>query len=269
MAAHPYLRRRVLTPLCDGVVDVYGDHCITCVGGGDRTKRHNLLGNSTFHMCAAVGLNPELEKPGLLRPRPLLGSLGEDGRQPGGPLGPEGRRPADVYLPRWRGGTPAALDFAATSGLRTELLLDSAADPTSAVVQYEGYKETFLDTKAHCLSEGITFIPMIVDACGGGWGPQACRVWTELAKTTALATGELPSTEAMRVLQSLSLILRRENARAVLRRSPEMESSLSQIAPAGVCDSAVCAYACVWMWVRLWGWVGVRSRACGVWVWHQ
>ena len=56
-------------------------------------------------------------------------------------------------------------------------------------------------------------------ACGGGWGPQACAVWKELAKTTALATGELASSVSMRLSQSLSLVLRRENARAVLRRA--------------------------------------------------
>jgi len=76
-----------------------------------------------------------------------------------------------------------------------------------------------LNTKSACAADGITFIPMVVDACGGGWGPQACAVWKELAKTTALATGELASSVSMRLSQTLSLVLRRENARSVLRRA--------------------------------------------------
>ena len=48
----------------------------------------------------------------------------------------------------------------------------------------------------------------------------AHKVWSELAKTKALLTGESHSTVANRLLQSLGLILHRENARAILRRFP-------------------------------------------------
>ena len=99
------------------------------------------------------------------------------------------------------------------------MLSESAADPTAALIAYKGFKEGHLNTKTACAANGITFIAMVVDACGGGWGPQACAVWKELAKTTALATGEVASSVSMRLSQSLSLVLRRENARAVLRRA--------------------------------------------------
>ena len=61
---------------------------------------------------------------------------------------------------------------------------------------------------------------MIMEASGGGWGKQARRVWSELAKKHALATGELTSDKESGVLlmQRLSIILHRENARSVLRR---------------------------------------------------
>ena len=45
------------------------------------------------------------------------------------------------------------------------------------------------------------------------------KVWSELAKTKALCTGESESTVAEQLYQSLGLILHRENARAILRRS--------------------------------------------------
>ena len=95
---------------------------------------------------------------------------------------------------------------------------ESARDPASATRRYEDFKCSHLDTKEACQAEGITFVPMVVEAVGGGWGSEACTVWTELAKTSALASGELPSCAAVHLLQSLSITLHRENARAVLRR---------------------------------------------------
>ena len=83
------------------MVDTHGDHCLSCPGGGDRTKRHNFVRNCSFNFCADAGLNPEAEKPGLLMPRPNQGVLAEDGRrQQEGALGAAARRPADIYLPR-------------------------------------------------------------------------------------------------------------------------------------------------------------------------
>eukprot|EP00660_Eupelagonema_oceanica_P019327 gene19327-biopygen20047 len=75
------LQRRLRLPIfaasqycafCDGVVDVFADHALVCSGGGDRTVRHNLLRNAAFRVAHAAGLRPELEKPGLLRPRPCV-----------------------------------------------------------------------------------------------------------------------------------------------------------------------------------------------------
>ena len=61
---------------------------------------------------------------------------------------------------------------------------------------------------------------MIVEAVGGGWGKMARCVWSELAKTYALASGELATenTCATMLQQRLSMTLHRENARACLRR---------------------------------------------------
>ena len=150
-------------PFCDEVVDRHGDHCLTCSCGGDRTKRHNLIRNEVFHFCNSAGLNPELERPGILQPRMLTGSTQENGQNRD--LN-ENRRPADVYLPRWRRGTPAALDFAVTSGLRSDLVHRSAHDGSAATKMYENLKRSHLDTEASCREEGITFIPIICEADG-------------------------------------------------------------------------------------------------------
>ena len=62
--------------------------------------RHNAVRNYVFKVALTAGLRPELERPGLLLPM-----LPEESAS-------ERRRPADVYLPSWVTGCPAALYFA-------------------------------------------------------------------------------------------------------------------------------------------------------------
>ena len=79
-----------------------------------------------------------------------------------------------------------------------------------------------MNTETLCQENGITFLPIICEADGGGWGPTAHKVWSELAKHKALASGEQISTIVSQLLQSLGLLLHRENARAILRRAPRL-----------------------------------------------
>ena len=59
----------------------------------------------------------------------------------------------------------------------------------------------------------------IWEAVGGGWGPAANSVWNLLAKNKSTLTGETVSTTVSHLLQSLGLILHRENARAIMWRT--------------------------------------------------
>lgn len=211
----PLLDKEIHCPYCDDMVDMFGDHCLTCGCGGDRTKRHNLLRNEVFHQCVSSGLNPELERPGLLQPRPIIGSFHDSGAARDQNAN---RRPADVYLPKWRNGAPAALDLAVTSGQRRDIVNRSAEDGSIATKLYEDTKRLYLSTEAKCQEEGITFIPMVCEADGGGWGPAAQGVLSILAKNKSILTGEDSSLIATRILQSLGLILHRENARSIIRR---------------------------------------------------
>ena len=162
----------------------------------------------------------------MLRPRPAQGSRSEDGsdeKESG--RGAEARRPADIYVPRWDLGGAAALDFAVTSGLRTDLLEQTATDGSSCLKSYESIKKSFLDTATHCASEGISFIPMVVEAHSGAWGPSATKVWMKLGKAISLISGESIDVEALRARQNLGLTLHRETARAILCRSPVLVES--------------------------------------------
>ena len=125
-----------------------------------------------------------------------------------------------MYIPRWRAGPPAAWDFAVTSGMRLDVMADSVRDPDSVLTGYEDFKTSYLETNLQCQAQGLTFIPMVMEAVGGGWGKMARGVWSELAKSSALASGELQteSSCAIWLQQRLSMTLHRENARACLKR---------------------------------------------------
>ena len=67
----------------------------------------------------------------------------------------------------------------------------SARDANAATQAYEDFKREHLNTQLLCQQEGITFIPLIAEAGGGGWGPEAHKVFNELAKLTSSMTGGL------------------------------------------------------------------------------
>ena len=135
-----------------------------------------------------------------------------------------GRRPADIWVPQWRESGPAAWDFAVTSGLRAGEIHASALDGGRSTEAYEDVKRQYLDTAAQCSQQGLQFVPMVVEAHGGGWGPAAVSVWNALAKEYACATGIEKSVACNEIAQRLSTTLQRESARAILRRlTPAVE----------------------------------------------
>ena len=118
-------------PLCDDSLDQFGHHCRRCCAGGDRTIRHNAIRNIIFNLCCRAGLRPELEKSGLLLPA-----------RPSDPSSE--RRPADIYLPCWTGGLPAALDFAITAPQRQAIVGEAARTPLAAADAYMQSKRDHL-----------------------------------------------------------------------------------------------------------------------------
>ena len=194
-------------PLCDVVLDTKARHCAKCASGGDRVRRHNGARNVASRHAEEAGANPELEKPDLLQPCP---------NQPAA----NRRRPADVYLPNWFGGTPAALDFAITSPHRQDISAVASTRVGAAAEAYELYKRSYLGTDNDCRAQGIAFIPMIAET-SGGWGPAAMCTIKRIAKAAAIRADLDPGKVLAAHLASLCTVIRRANARAVLRRSPE------------------------------------------------
>ena len=204
-------------PACGMGLDIWADHALVCSCKGDRTIRHNALRNCAFRFARSSALNPQREKPGLLPPRPDAECIKEKAHS-------SGRRPADIWLPQWCDGGPAALDFAVTSGMRSADLHRSAIDHTAALVDYEAHKRNYLSTAVLCEQQGLQFLPMVVEGHGGSWGSIAKEAFKALCREHANHNGVTMSSSCSDFAQRMSITLERENARAILRRMTPVES---------------------------------------------
>jgi hypothetical protein len=212
-------------PLCGQVLDKFGDHALVCQCGGDRTVRHHAIRNVCYEEASDGGARPEREKAGLLPARP-----GSDGLPASDGLST--RRPADVWLPKGASGKGEALDFAVTSGMRSDLVRQVVGLPESVFQQYEQTKREYKQTHRLCSDAGFLFVPMVVEAHAGGWSKTARVVLDWIAAQGAAVHHENPSTVSLKIAQRISCVLHRENARAVLRRTPTVVSN-STTPPSG------------------------------------
>ena len=124
-----------------------------------------------------------------------------------------------MWTLRGGSGKGEALDFAVSSGLQSELFHPVAETPGLVFQRYEDMKRWFKDTSQSCEASGFKFVPMVVEAHGGGWSPLARTTIDWISKQQALSLNEDPSAVSLRIAQRISCTLHRENARAILRRS--------------------------------------------------
>jgi hypothetical protein len=193
-------------PVCSSILDRRGRHAKVCACNGDRSRRHNAVRNRISRIADAARARPELEKPGLLPPSP---------EQPNATQ----RRPADIYIPSWKNGLPAALDIAITSPQRHDIGAEAARKSGAAAAAYEQCKRDYLDTAADCQRQGISFVPLVAEP-SGGWGTSALCTLRALARSIALTTGRDSGTELRSHRQALCILIRQANARAIFRRDP-------------------------------------------------
>jgi hypothetical protein len=211
------LRMRLLhehsaCPCCGAGMDVFMDHALVCPCGGDRTLRHNALRDCFFRFVVEFfGIKAQKEKQGLLPARPQDESVQGDVLR-------SGLRPADVWLPSYSDGKPCAVDFAVTSGLRSDCVRSAANDPSPIWEAYENFKRRHADTATRCSDQGMSFEPFVVEAHGGGFGVVARRICAHVAKVGAAKDGCEVEVQAASLFRSMSISVHRENARAVLRR---------------------------------------------------
>ena len=73
--------------------------------------------------------------------------------------------PADVCLPTWSRGLPAALDVHVISPLQQQSLGEAASIPGPAL--QVGVQRKLTTHLAECRSAGVDFVPIVVQALGG------------------------------------------------------------------------------------------------------
>ena len=181
---------------------------------------HNDARNQVGWFAAEAGLNPVVEKPGLLQPSP---------DQPGA----NRRRPADVYIPSWQGGVPAALGLAITSPQRLDVIREASTQVGAAAAAYEAFKRSHLNTAADCQAQGMAFIPMIAEP-SGGWGASAICTLKAISLAAATRSDRTSDSIMSEQLQLLSASIRRSKARAVLRR----DAGADRLVPTALASAA-------------------------------
>lgn len=180
---------------CGRTSDRLGIHALHCRYGGGTFRRHNRLRDILFNACRAANLLPELEKVGVL---------------PGGQ-----ERPADIYVGRWPGGGPAALDVAVISPLQDAYVRDAAEAALHAATAYSDRKANKLHTEKRCSDRGIRFQPMVVETFGA-WTDEARRTINNIADLAPRSEGARQSDARRALYQRLSVALMRENAQTLL-----------------------------------------------------
>ena len=119
-----------------------------------------------------------------------------------------------------------AWDLAATSGMQTKWISRGPGRAEEILPDYAKQKKAHLNTEEACMEQGFEFQPLIFEAHAGGW----CASVSALIKEIGRRQGELAAAastdgaDALVVAQRVSLCIQAENARAVLRRFPELDT---------------------------------------------
>ena len=183
--------------ICTRPCDPLGDHAVGCGGNGDRILCHNALRDVLHSVAQSAGLSPRTEVPALI---PNSSSC-----------------PADLFLPHWQGGRPAAADVTVISPMQVLTLQGASTSQGSAIVVAEERKKTLYSDACH--SEGISFLPLAVETLGG-WGSEALSFIKHLARLQALRLDLDQAVSSNHLLQRLSVCLWRHNATMWTSRLP-------------------------------------------------
>lgn len=189
--------------VCSSPLDPYGDHQVGCRGNRDLIRRHDSLRDIIFAAAQSSALAPRKEMPSL-----IPGSCA---------------RPADVFLPQWDGGRPAALDITVISPLQAATVSDASVIQGSALGVAEARKQAL--HAAACHRVGVNFHPLAVEALGG-WCPSAVSTIRSIGRLLAQRLGRNPADTCRHLFQRLSVALWRGNAAMWVARQPPLPPSV-------------------------------------------
>ena len=180
--------------VCGKPNDRLGDHAVGCGGDTERIARHDRIRDVLYHAAASAALGPRREVP---------------------VSGNSQSRPADVYIPNWNRGRPAALDLTVISPLQRATLREAATAAGHALAIAKRRKLSHHLTE--CQRHGIDFLPLAVESLGG-WEADAEKQIDEIARFQTIRAS---NPHARRHLwQRLGIVLQKGNAALLARRSP-------------------------------------------------
>jgi len=133
-------------------MDVYGDHPLVCICGGERLRRHNHIVERIYPLVKQ--LCPEISRKENLDPSNLLA----DGTN---------KRPADILIPRWTLGKRCAVDVTLIAPMRKEFIPKLLKPDNIGCVAESGAVSKNNKYAKLCADVDIMFVPFSLDATGG------------------------------------------------------------------------------------------------------
>ena len=125
--------------------------------------------------------------------------------------------PANVFLPNWSRGCPAALDVTVISALQ-DLIVAGAAIMQGHALRI-GEERKMAAHRSDCQATGISFVPLFVEILGG-WSEEAVHTIGRIGRFLRQHSGIPPSESTHHLFQPLFVCLWRGNASMWLDRLP-------------------------------------------------
>ena len=109
-------------------------------------------------------------------------------------------RPADVFLPTWERGQPAALDVTVASTLQNRMVA-GAASVLGYAISVARERKMAAHSEA-CQSVGVSFVPMVVETLGS-WDEEAVCTIIAIGRSQGRHLGIPPSDSTRHLFQRL------------------------------------------------------------------
>ena len=194
-------------PECRGTGDIMGDHQVGCGRNGDRFSRHNAIRDLLFTAAQSAALAPSKETPGLV-PSSLS-------------------RPADILLPNWCQGRPAALDIHVISPLQQLTLAEVASTPGHAL--QVGTCRNLASNLSACRAVGAECIPLVAETLVG-LSEDSIHTIRAIGRAIGLrSSSPNPSISSKHLFGRVAIALWRGNASLWLHRHPTLPPSLDGV----------------------------------------
>ena len=88
--------------------------------------------------------------------------------------------------------------------MRADRVSMAISDPSRLFVEYEGFKNSYKDTKSKCEREGFTSTPLVLEAHGGGFSVATRHVLEHIAKQQKIAGLFYKEGTSLRLAQRIS-----------------------------------------------------------------